>query len=449
MNKLSPEVLTLLESIRSRRSRRFGLGMEIPSGPLAYQSGHAPVSLSEEQEATLVYAACGLTGYGLGDLSYGAGEGGNIVTSLHGRTIASGDGIQSVSLAVINDAGCHLVKRSRDFEMRELKEIIELGNAGAVTEVYRRTRVQFANERRSPSTDPIENININRWAAQAPGTSYFLPINDLTILYINGLLEIFNESTGVFAVDERRNFLPAGLGPFARSKGGHLDDDPRLGKMVTIRHIETLVSEFVAIEQGMMLQNMALAVDALGLGGYPNFANHEFAWFDALGFKMGSMPASRYLGCGLMIRTVLRLMGKDPAVPYPLGLEKDGEVLLRAYCPPYFSSMSDAVQAVVDLKFKQSEGFQPLRWNASLKGPESAAKEVAPLSEKAIGATKAYCEYVWQRYGRFPAHLAPFRTIMGFQVAHLDKDFYDRFYHPGVLNEAQRRDFEAVQSGQR
>ena len=62
--------------------------------------------------------------------------------------------------------------------------------------------------------------------------------------------------------------------------------------MVTIRHIETLVSEFVAIEQGMMLQNMALAVDALGLGGYPNFANHEFAWFDALGFKMGSIGRS-------------------------------------------------------------------------------------------------------------------------------------------------------------
>ena len=124
MNKLSSKVLTLLESIRSRRSRRFGVGMEIPSGPLAYQSSHEPVSLSEEQEAVLVYAACGLTGSGLGDLSYGAGEGGNIVTGLHGRTIASGDGIQSVSLAVINYDGSHLVKRSRDFERSELKEIV-------------------------------------------------------------------------------------------------------------------------------------------------------------------------------------------------------------------------------------------------------------------------------------------------------------------------------------
>ena len=445
MNNLSSEAQTLLASIRSRRSRRFGLGMEIPSGPLAYKSRRSPTPLSETEEAVLAYAACGLTGNALGDLSYGPSEGGAIMTGLHGRTIASGDGIQSVALAVINDSGCSLVKRSRDFETREMQEIIELGNSGQLLEVYRRMRTQFLDQRRSPSSNPIENININRWAAQAAGTSYFLPINDLTILYINGLLEIFNESTGVFAVDERRSFLPAGLTSFARSKGGHLDDDPRLGKMVTIRHIETLVSEFVAIEQGMMLQNLALATEALGLGGYPNFANHEYAWFEALGFRMGSLPASDYLGCGPIIRTALRLMKKDPVVPYPLGLEVGEQVLLRSYCPPYFRDMDEAVQAVVDLKFKRSEGFRPLRWNSSLLQPEEASMKVAPPSEKAIAATKAYCRYVWRRYGRFPAHLAPFRTIMGFQVTHLDPAFYARYYKPGVLTSLQERDGAALE----
>ena len=40
---------------------------------------------------------------------------------------------------------------------------------------------------------------------------------------------------------------------------------------------------------------------ALGLRGYPNFANHEFGWFEALGFRMERMPTSGYLGydCGL------------------------------------------------------------------------------------------------------------------------------------------------------
>ncbi len=442
MNEQTASTDALMQLVRLRRSRRFGLGMEIPSGPFAFRSRFKPVPLTEEEEAVLAYAACGLTGDGMGDLCYGKGEGGNILASLKGRTIPSGDGIQSVALIVVNDSGCHLVRRSRDFDNRELSEIIAQGNRGQLTEVYRRMRIQFAEDRRSPSNDPIQNININRWAAQAKGSSYFLPINDLTLLYINGLLEIFNEDTGVYAVDERRNFLPAGLKRFARSSGGHLDDDPRLGKMVTIRHIETLVSEFVAIEQGMMLQNLALATETLGLGGYPNFANHEFAWFEALGFRLGHMPASRYLGCGRLVRWALTLMGKDPAIPYPLGLELDGEVLLKPFCPPYFGSMSDGVEAVVDLKFQSSEGFRPLRWNTSLLNPERAAQRVEPLSEKAVAATKAYCEYVWQHYGRFPAHLAPFRTVMGYQVTHLDKEFYEQFYQDDVLSMAQKRRFE-------
>lgn len=39
-----------------------------------------------------------------------------------------------------------------------------------------------------------------------------------------------------------------------------------------------------------------------------------------------------------------------------------------------------------------------------------------------------YCDYVFKRYGRFPAYSAPFRTVIGFQVCHVDVDFYDLFY---------------------
>src|SRR5213594_2435228 len=88
----------LLTALRERRSRRFGLGMNIPSGPLAYQSHHKPEPLTEEEEALLVFAACGITGHALADLCYAKGEGGNIMGGLVARTIASGDGLQTVSL---------------------------------------------------------------------------------------------------------------------------------------------------------------------------------------------------------------------------------------------------------------------------------------------------------------------------------------------------------------
>lgn len=50
----------------------------------------------------------------------------------------------------------------------------------------------------------------------------------------------------------------------------------------------------------------------------------------------------------------------------------------------------------------------------------------------------AYCEYIYQTYGRFPAYPAAFRTSVGFQAAHLDLAFYDRFYRPEALGEPQR-----------
>ena len=76
----------LLSSLRSRRSRRFGLGMKIPGGPLAYQSRHKPAPLTEDEEAALVFAACGITGHSLADLCYNRDGGGNIMAGLVART---------------------------------------------------------------------------------------------------------------------------------------------------------------------------------------------------------------------------------------------------------------------------------------------------------------------------------------------------------------------------
>lgn len=42
----------LLEAIFGRRSRRFGLGIEIPSGPLKFTSKADPLPLSELEQRT-------------------------------------------------------------------------------------------------------------------------------------------------------------------------------------------------------------------------------------------------------------------------------------------------------------------------------------------------------------------------------------------------------------
>lgn len=44
-----------------------------------------------------------------------------------------------------------------------------------------------------------------------------------------------------------------------------------------------------------------------------------------------------------------------------------------------------------------------------------------------------YCEYIYDRYGRFPAACGPFRTVLAYQAHRLDCDFYARFYRPECI----------------
>jgi hypothetical protein len=191
--------------------------MKMPDGPLAFASRHAPAPLSEEEEAALVFAASGITGHALADLCYAPGGGGGIMGGLVARTIASGDGLQTVALIVINDQASYLIRRPLEMPPAEIPQLIELGRQGQFLELYRRCRVRIKDGRAAPPTDPLYNINANRWSAHAPGTTYFLPVNDVTFMYVNGLLEIFNETTGAFILDERNGFRPAGLARFAEA----------------------------------------------------------------------------------------------------------------------------------------------------------------------------------------------------------------------------------------
>ncbi|MCC6235281.1 MAG: hypothetical protein IT580_21745, partial [Verrucomicrobiales bacterium] len=268
-----------------------------------------------------------------------------------------------------------------------------------------------------------------------------LPIGDLTPMYLNGLLEILNEDTGVFVLDERRNFQPAGLASFARSRGGHLDDDPAHGRVITIKQLEQFVTDFVNLEMGMVLQNLGLMTQALGLGGFPHFANHEFGWFEALGFDCHKLPASRYLGANPLVSLALKLTRRDLPVPLATGLTRNGHSLLQALCPPNFPTMRHALDALLARKtgpqgaFRDPQGLGPWKDHAGI------TRQVKPVSDRAIAATTAYLEYVWNRYGRFPVHVPPFRCGLAHQVVHVDTGFYQHHYRPEALSDRQHLDF--------
>lgn len=416
--------------------------MRTEVGPLAFASAAKPFPLSELELAVLAYAACGISGPATADLVYEEGHGGSMMAGLVGRTVGSPDAAQGVALSIINDDGAWLLRRPDDFTPSQLDELVELARSGGLLELYRRGRVQIREGRCAPPLTPPFNIDCNRWDLYAPGTTYFLPINDVTYLYINVLLEAFTPTMGLYVVDERAGFRPAGLKRFGKSRGGHLFDDPAADRTLTVERFETLIHSVLQIEQGMMLQNLGLMAQAMGLGGFPNFAGHEFAWFEALGFRMEETSSLRYLGAGKLLRWMASLVGKDRPVRFPVGLERNGETLLRAYCPPWFPTMKDAVLAVVQRKFGEAGVFGSRVKSSAWLDPEKVGRAARPPLAANLEAVVAYTEYIHRTYGRFPAYSAPFRTSVGFQAGHLDLEFYRRYYRPDILSETHHKHME-------
>jgi aminoglycoside phosphotransferase (APT) family kinase protein len=52
----------------------------------------------------------------------------------------------------------------------------------------------------------------------------------------------------------------------------------------------------------------------------------------------------------------MRALGKDLPVPTAVGLERNGDVLIKPFSPPYYRNMEEAVLAFVDYKYKQGTG---------------------------------------------------------------------------------------------
>ena len=238
---------------------------------------------------------------------------------------------------------------------------------------------------------------------------------------------------------EAQHFDPAqrSRGTLPRVIGGELGFRTRLIGWLNVAAAAWLY-EFAALEQGGILQNLGLMTQALGLGGFAHFVAHPFIWMQTLGFRMEELPFSRVIGAGPSMKLLMKVLKKDVPIPTAVGLERDGDVLIKPFCPPYYRTMEDAVLAFIDYKFAGGMGTFRDGGTATAWRDGAAVQAGIPVySEQAIAATIAYCEYVYTRYGRFPANSGPFRTVLAYQAHHLDLDFYDAFYKPGAYTTTQ------------
>jgi hypothetical protein len=434
---------SLVSAMLNRRSRRFGRGMHLQGGPLEFESQQDARPLSLDEEAALAFAATGITGFVSGELPYRPGPqpesgAGHMMTRFWGRTIPSADGLHTVSLMVTNDEGCWYVKRPQNFAVGELPEIIQLGRQQRWTELYEQTRVKIADGRVDvPRAVPF-HPSFNLWDCNEPGTTIFLPVNEVTEIYLTVLFASLNEQAACMFVDDRNGLVPAGLAPFGKRYGGWLHDDPADGRTMTLTELESWLLELPAIEQGAMVQNLGLMTQALGLGGFPHYAAHPYKWFEALGFRMGQVPLPQFPGGSGLVKKLVQRPAAEILVDVGLGLEVDGQTLIKPYCPPYYANMREAVLAFVDYKFHQQTGiYHGGEQTSGWRNAKQIQSEIPGYSQQNIEAVIAYCEYLWETYGRFPLTSGPVRTIMAYQAHYIDKDFYRSFYRPEVIEDVE------------
>ncbi len=402
------------QSVFDRKSRRVGLGMSVASEQLAYTSPYEPVPLSEIEEALLCVAGTGLTGLNLGDLDPARGM--STLVQWTARTWPSSCSNHGTELFFTNDDGTYMLDMYR--LMPEPDDIATLSGRSRgeqiarVVEMYRRAKVELGPGRAPLPTTLPGLFDFNQWNANQPGTTLFIPVTNTTIEYINLLFIYLSRSYGFSIVDEQAGGRSAGLQDALDS--GRIDPARRMG----IVELEQRVLSMLVVEQAFICQNINLALQALGLGGW-TFTGYL---------------ARHVMGGGDVPGLGFRFRAAADGITYPVG--RDGH--FEAYSPPYHADMDEAVDAFMAMKWASFEEDVPKPY----LDPDRIVSAVPRPREDTVELVKAYCRYVFETYGRFPLHLDPMYQRLTVQAQHADPDFYALYYPPGALTDQHLCHFE-------
>jgi hypothetical protein len=398
-----------LNTLFGRRARRFGLGMEIPSGPLAYKSQKEPIPLSETEQMLLVAAATGVSGWNFG-VPFGPKTPkahAEFTLRFTGRTAPTAAGLGTPALFYTDDSGCYCTQ-TRDIQPREMQELGPGENAlERIVSVCRDHTTRIQNHRLDLPSEPPHILPPNLWWANKPGSTLFMPVSDAAEECL-GILALMIRH-GVMVADDETGKPAGNLMPFVRS--GLLDSK----KQFPISELQAIVYEGVSMALAIKGHNMVLMLQAMGLGGL------FFAGINDLSV-LGAQANEGIKGLGFDFVEDERWI-----TPNPVGLKG----MYEALCPPYYPDMHAATRAFVKRKFGDNGAYdlyKPGPWKAS----GQIKKTVEPYSEEFVDCIAEVARYIYEKYGKFPGIRS---TIMmpGFvQAHHIDTDFYDKYYKDGA-----------------
>ncbi len=403
----------LLQAIFGRRARRFGLGMEIPSGPLAFRSSRDPLPLTELEQMILVAAATGVSGWSFG-VPFGPRtpqSHAEFTLRFTGRTAPTAAGLGTPALFFTDDQGCYCT-RTRDVQPGSVQESNEEETAlDRVLTVCREQTIRIRDARLDLPSEPPHVLPPNLWWANKPGSTLFMPVGDASEECL-GILALMVRH-GVMVIDHETGEPAGNLEPFVRS--GLLEREKRL----PLSELQSDVHECVCLELAFMGHNIVLVMQAMGLGGL------YFNGIDGLSV-LGANARDGITGLGFRFAEDERWV-----TPNPVGL--DG--VYEALCPPYYSDMHAAVEAFVERKFGAGGAYDPATpgpWTES----DAVKSSVAPYTRDFVDCLSEVARYIYGKYGKFPGTRSTI-VLPGFvQAHHIDTEYYDAHFQSGAYLES-------------
>ncbi|GAA2278318.1 hypothetical protein GCM10010145_59280 [Streptomyces ruber] len=435
----------LLRTLWERRTHRVARGASVPAGSMSHASAHAPEPLTELEEAVLV-ALTGPTGLTMPDRPFEDPDSGEPVmakpnlATMTGRSAGSSDNAQATRFFLINDTGTYFLREPAAPPHRPFDADILVARAREAKVKVLDHRLDTAVGRRGfPAY-----LDSNRVLSNLPGTTVLFPVVDVSRQYINALMYLLTQPDGTrpTLVDDRNLYRPAGVGKWVRN--GFLNKDIRipLGALGPLR---------TQIEADLLLQNLTLTAEAMGLGAWihssllPQIALGDPEYARTYGGMLGLIHVTPSWHPADLWRWHVRGPRHARTRTHPVGLRSpEGETLIEAACPPAYASMRDAVDAVVRRKFGPGGTYTDTDVFARIYRDDYGRRylaEAAEYDERVIDCVRDVCAYVLRTHRRFPAHTDAVHVPgVWLQVHHVETEYYERFFRHGLTDAHRAHD---------
>ena len=396
----------LIEGLLGRRSRRFFRGAEIPDGVFAYKSRHTPEPLSDLEKIVVVSACGGNTSWH--HMIYRAARYAphlsNYAGAAGGRVFPSAAGFHTSKTFFTDDEGVYVL------EMRDAPAFAERADDGSLDlegfadDVRNRTRKLQAGRLSIPSEVPFTEAH-NTWVFNKPSTLLVIPVGDLSQHVLLNLCYMLQN--GLVLHDDINKRAVPGIERFK--------DIVDVKNVWPITFVEQWSLSELTVELATSCYAGALMLQAIGLGGWMFNGVDAFAVLGASGDPAVPGLGFRY--------------DRDERWPYPNPTGLEG--VMEGYCPPHYTDMRAAVEAICERKFGPGGPFHP-----DTPGPWKESRTVRSAAqvhdERFRECVALQAQYVFDNFGKFPGTVPSMFLIMHLQAHHLDLEFYDAFYKPGA-----------------